>query len=86
MKSPGIGFAILTLPIPGFASTVGFAVCWLSGDGIQFSPSAAPGAVQFALSLLGQLLVGNEFFHMRSSFCICNYPIKKAGKCQINDL
>lgn len=86
MKSPGIGFVILALPIPGFASIVGLAVCWLSGDGIQFSPSAVLGAVQLALFLLGQLLVGNEFVHMRSSFCICNYPIKKAGKCQINDL
>lgn len=38
---------ILTLPIPGFASIIGFAVLWFPGDGIEFSPSAALGAVLY---------------------------------------
>ena len=38
IESPGTGFVILTLPIPGFVSVIGFAVFRLSGDGIQFAP------------------------------------------------
>lgn len=66
---------MLTLPTPGFASVVGFAVCRLSGDGTEFAPGAAFGTVQLALFLFGQLFVGNDFFHMRSSFRVWGYPI-----------
>ena len=59
---------ILTIPIPGFASIVGFAVLGFSGDGIDFAPGAAFEVVQLTLSLLGKLIVGNVFFHMCSSF------------------
>ena len=37
-KYPGIGFVILTFPIPGFVSVVSFADLGLSGDGIQLAP------------------------------------------------
>ena len=76
----------ITLPIPGFASIVGFAVCSLSGDGIQLSPGAPPGAVQPALFLFGQLLVGDKLFHIRSSLFLRHYLIGKGMRCQINDL
>ena len=58
---------IVTLPIPGFVSVVGFAVLWLAGDGGQLSPSLPLGQVHFALFLFGKLLVGNEFFHGTTS-------------------
>ena len=54
---------IVTLPIPGFVSVVGFAVFRLPGDGIQLAPGLPLGQVHLALFLLGKLLVGNEFFH-----------------------
>lgn len=65
IKCPGIGFVNVTLPIPGFASVVGFAALRLPGDGIDLPPGAAPGAVQLALFLLGQLLIGNKLFHFK---------------------
>ena len=54
---------IVTHPIPGFVSVVGFAVLGLAGDGGQLSPSLPLGQVHFALFLLGKLLVGDEFLH-----------------------
>ena len=50
---------IVTLPIPGFVSVVGFAVFRLPGDGIQFTPGLSLGQVHLSLFLLGKLLVGN---------------------------
>ena len=61
---------IVTLPIPGFVSVVGFAVLGLASDGVQFAPGLPLGQVHFALFLLRKLLVGNEFFHGATSF-IC---------------
>ena len=58
---------IITLPIPGLVSIVGLAVCGLSGDGVQIIPGLPSGLVEFALFLLGKLLVRNEFFHTDSS-------------------
>ena len=55
------------LPIPGFVSVVGLAVCGLPGDGVQLAPGLPFGQVQLALLFFGELLVGNEFFHKRSS-------------------
>ena len=43
MKSPGVGALIITLPIPGFVSIVGFAVLGLAGDGVQLAPSLPLG-------------------------------------------
>ena len=57
----------LTFPIPGFVSVVGFAVFGLSGDGIQLAPGLPSGVVNLPLFLLGKLLVGDKFFHDRSS-------------------
>ena len=54
---------ILTLPIPGFVSVIGFAVLGLSGDGIQLTPGLPLGLINLALFLFGKLLVGNEFLH-----------------------
>ena len=51
------------LPIPGFVSVVGLAVCGLPGDGIQLAPGLPPGLINLAFFLLGKLLVGNEFLH-----------------------
>lgn len=65
IKSPGIGFVNVTFPIPGFASVVGFAALRLPGDGTDLPPGAALGAVQLALFLLGQLLIGNKLFHFK---------------------
>ena len=48
---------ILTLPIPGFVSVVGLAVCGLSGDGIQLAPGLPSGLVEFVLLLFRKLLV-----------------------------
>ena len=61
--NPGIGFVIITLPIPGFVSVVCLAIFGLPGDGIQLAPGLALSQVHLALFLLGKLLVGNEFFH-----------------------
>ena len=73
IERPGTGFVIITLPIPGFVSVVGLAVCGLPGDGVQLAPGLPSGLIELALFLLGKLLVGNEFFHKRSSlFCIKN--------------
>ncbi len=54
---------ILTFPISGFVSVVGFAVFGLPGDGVQFAPGLPLGQVHLALFLLGKLLIGNEFLH-----------------------
>ena len=54
---------MITLPISGFISVISSAILRLSGDGIQFAPGLSSGLVDFALFLLGKLLVGNEFFH-----------------------
>ena len=54
---------IITLPISGFVSVVGLAVFWLSGDGAQLAPGLLLGLIQFALFLLGKLLVRDEFFY-----------------------
>ena len=62
-KHPGIGFVIITLPIPGFVSVVSLAVLRLPGDGIDFAPGSAFGGIDLSLFLLGELFVGNEFFH-----------------------
>ena len=67
-KSPGTGFVIITLPIPGFVSVVCFTVCRFSGDGVYIAPGLSSGLVKFALFLLGKLLIGDEFFHTDSSF------------------
>ena len=58
---------IITLPIPGFVSAIGFAVFRLPGDGVQLAPSLPTGLIDLALFLLGKLLVGNEFFHNATS-------------------
>jgi len=58
---------IITLPIPGFVSVVGFAVLGLAGDGIQLAPGLTPSQVHLALFLFGKLLIGNEFFHVVTS-------------------
>ena len=63
MKTPGIGFVIITFPIPGFVSVVGLAIFRLSGDGVQLAPGLPSGLVDLSLFLLGKLLVGNKFFH-----------------------
>lgn len=55
-------------PILHLFAVIGPSVFRLASDGVQVAPGAALGAVQFALFLLGQLFVGNVFFHMRSSF------------------
>lgn len=54
---------IITLPIPGFVSVVGFAVLGFASDGVQLAPSLPLGQVHLALFLFGKLLIGNEFFH-----------------------
>ena len=54
---------ILTFPISGFVSVVGFAVFGLPGDGIQLAPGLPSGQVDFPLFLLGKLLIGNVFLH-----------------------
>jgi len=66
-KSPGIGALTITLPIPGFVSVVGFAVCRLPGDGVQIAPGLPSGLVDFPLLFFRELLVGNEFFHNATS-------------------
>ena len=63
MKSPGTGFVVLTFPIPGFVSAVGFAASRFPGDGVQLTPCSALGGVDLTLFLFGKLLVGNVFFH-----------------------
>jgi len=55
------------LPILRPLSVIGLAVFGLSGDGVQFAPGLSFSQVHLALFLLGKLLVGNEFFHKRSS-------------------
>ena len=60
---------IVTLPIPGFVSVVGLTVFRLPGDGIQLAPGLPFSQVYLVLFLLGKLLIGNEFFHKRSSLC-----------------
>ena len=62
-KSPGTGFVIITLPIPGFISVVGLAVCRLSGDGIQLAPGLPFGQIHLALLFFRELFVGHEFVH-----------------------
>ena len=62
-KSPGTGFVIITLPIPGFVSVVGLAIFRLPGDGIQLTPGLPSGLVDFPLFFFGKLLVGNKFVH-----------------------
>jgi len=57
IERPGTGFVILTLPIPGFVSVVGLAVCGLSGDGVQLAPGLPAGLVEFPLLLFRKLLV-----------------------------
>ena len=54
---------IITLPISGFVSVVGLAVFRLPGDGVQTTPDLPLGLIQFALFLLGKLLVRDEFFY-----------------------
>ena len=54
---------IITLPIPGFVSIVGFAVFRLPGDGIQLAPGLPSGLIHLALLFLRELFVGNEFLH-----------------------
>ena len=61
--NPGIGFVIITLPIPGFVSVVSLAVFWLSGDGVQLAPGLPSGLVDLSFFLFGKLLIGNVFFH-----------------------
>ena len=63
IERPGTGFVILTLPIPGFVSVVGLAVCGLPGDGVQFAPGLPLCQVHLALLFFRELLVGNEFLH-----------------------
>ena len=58
---------IITFPIPGFVSVIGFAVLGLPGNGAETAPAAPPLGVGFSLFLFGKLLVGNVFFHMRTS-------------------
>ena len=65
--NPGIGFVIITLPIPGFVSVVSLAVFRLTGDGVQITPALLPGLIDLALFLLGKLLVGDEFLHNTTS-------------------
>jgi hypothetical protein len=66
-KSPGIGCVIITFPIPGFASVVGFAAERLSGDRVELPPGLASGTVQLLLFFFGQLLIRDKFFHIPSS-------------------
>ena len=40
---------IVTLPIPGFVSVVGFAVLGLAGDGVKSAPGLPLGQVHLAL-------------------------------------
>jgi hypothetical protein len=54
---------IVTRPIPGFVSGVGFAVLGLASDGVKNAPGLPLGQVKLAFFLFGKLLVGNEFFH-----------------------
>ena len=63
---------LLTSPIPGFAPIVGFAVFGLACDGAECAPCGSALFVLPALFLFGKLLVGNEFFHNRTSFMILN--------------
>ena len=58
---------IITLPISGFVSVVGLAVCGFPGYGVQLAPGLPLYIVQLALLLFGELLVGNEFFHHHTS-------------------
>jgi hypothetical protein len=69
---------IITLPIPGFVSVVGFAVLGFAGDGIHITPGIPPGRIRFALFLLGKLLIGNKFFHFSFSFQIFHQSIAEA--------
>ena len=72
---------VVPRPIPGFVSGVGFAVLGLPGNGAETAPAAPPLGVGFSLLLFGKLLVGNVFFHVRTS---CWFPgpsyLKAAGK------
>ena len=62
-RNPGIGFVIITLPIPGFVSVVSLAVFGLPGDGIQLAPGLPLGQVHLALLFFRELLIGNKFLH-----------------------
>ena len=63
---------ILTLPIPGFVSVIGFAVIRLPGDGVQRAPGLPPGLIDLPLFLLGKLPIGNEFLHTCILLLACN--------------
>ena len=77
----------VTLPIPGFAPAICFAVFGLPGNGVQLSPCVPAGQVPTALFLLGKLFVGNEFFHQYLLLMVSGeYSIRKREAGQINDL
>ena len=61
--NPGIGFVHFTLPIPGFASVVSFAVLRFAGDGVKCAPGVALRRVELSRFFLGKLLIGDELFH-----------------------
>ena len=73
---------ILTLPIPGFVSVIGFAVIRLPGDGAQFAPGLPPGLIDLPLFLLGKLLVRNEFLHTCILLLVCNRIAQGKGLCK----
>ena len=77
---------IITLPIPGFVSVVGPAVLRFPGDGIQLPPGGTPGSIELSLFLFGKLLIGNEFFHHRSSLLDFMISVSEIFGKRINDL
>ena len=60
-----------------FLSVIGPAVCRLSGGGFQAAPGLASGLIELAFLLLGELFVGDEFFHR---FLLVTLGVEKFGK------
>ena len=76
----------ITLPIPGFVSVVGLAVCRFSGDGVQVAPGLPAGFVHLSLFLLGKLFVGNEFFHISFLLMVSENSISRMSIALFKEL
>ena len=63
----GIG---IVLPVPCRFAVIGFGIRGFAGHRVQ-GPGAAAGSVQLSLLLLGELLVGDEYFTCATIGRIC---------------
>ena len=63
----GIG---IVLPVPCRFAVIGFGIRGFAGHRVQ-GPAAAAGSVQLSLLLLGELLVGDEYFTCATIGRIC---------------